>query len=104
MNILERLNIIDSFWQYIHDILAVNLKHYSIYIFGSILEIAKSPVDIDVLIIYDNYDKSEMERLEALICNFELFVNLPIDCTFLSKEEQYDTNFIERTKVYIHIV
>lgn len=100
MDILERIDLIDDFCKYIHNINKVISNYFSVYLFGSILRIDITPKDIDVLIVYTYYDRSEIIRWEDLLYSYGNFIGLPVDCTILSKEEVIDTKFIERINAF----
>lgn len=64
----------------------------SIYLFGSYLY-SENWADIDVLIIYKNYQDISMVKE---VFSKTLF-NTPLDLNFMTKEEEKIYNFINRT-------
>jgi predicted nucleotidyltransferase len=69
------------------------------FIFGSVIRKNKTPSDIDLLLVYQDYSgvllavKKEVEVL--LFENFELYA----DITMLSSEELEQTEFLEKLKL-----
>lgn len=76
----------------------INLFNYfnDIYLYGSILNIEKNPNDIDILLIYTKYSNAIIDDLKNIYSVFENLIDLPIDLTVLSIEEEKDTKFLKR--------
>ena len=68
----------------------------NIYLFGSILNIGKTPNDIDILLIYTEYSNNILHDLNVIYSVFANLSELPIDLTVLSVEEEKNTMFLER--------
>jgi predicted nucleotidyltransferase len=68
----------------------------NIYLFGSILNIEKTPNDIDILLIYSEYSNNIINDLNIICSVFANLSELPIDLTVLSVEEEKNTTFLKR--------
>ena len=79
-----------------HSALLLNIE--SIYIFGSVLDSSKTPNDIDILIIYSEYTHATQMEIENFVKKLEAEINLPIDITALSCEEEREVHFLNRIK------
>ena len=67
-----------------------------IYLFGSILNVEKTPNDIDMLLLYTEYSSDIISDLNIICSVFASLSELPIDLTVLSVEEEKDTMFLKR--------
>ena len=76
-------------------------KIEEVYLFGSILYSA-TPHDADFLLIYTIYPKkTEVEKLYEYLYNL---LELPIDITFLSIQEEMEIEFLKKlNNTYIRI-
>ena len=70
----------------------------SVYVFGSVLDSGKTPNDIDILIIYFEYTNATQMEIENFVKKLEAEINLPIDITALSCEEEREVHFLNRIK------
>ena len=70
----------------------------SVYVFGSVLDSNKIPNDIDILIIYCEYTDTTQMEIESFAGKLEAEINLPIDITALSCEEEREVHFLNRIK------
>lgn len=68
----------------------------NIYLFGSILNVGKTPNDIDILLIYKEYSNNIINDLNIIYSVFANLSELPIDLTVLSVEEEKDAMFLKR--------
>lgn len=68
----------------------------NVYLFGSILNIEKTPNDIDILLIYLEYSNDIINDLNIIYSVFAKLSDLPIDLTVLSVKEEKDTKFLKR--------
>lgn len=96
INTLMNSNAMDNISRLINQHIKLFNSFNNIYLFGSILNIEKTPNDIDILLIYSEYSNDMINDLN-IICS--VFVNqseLPIDITVLSVEEEKDTKFLQR--------
>lgn len=69
-----------------------------VYIFGSILNPDVIPNDIDILIIYSKPSEGLNFALEKFLNALDSKVDLPVDLTVLSFEEEAETSFLSRIK------
>lgn len=63
-----------------------------IYIFGSYLN-SENWADLDILIIYKNYD--DVAIIKEIL--FYSLLDIPLDLNFMTKEEEKYFNFINKT-------
>ena len=70
----------------------------NVYVFGSVLDSGKTPNDIDILIIYFEYTNATQMEIENFVKKLEAEINLPIDITALSCEEEREVHFLNRIK------
>lgn len=68
----------------------------SVYLFGSALDVNKTPNDVDLLLIYSEYSNKIHEDLKTISNVLEEACGLPVDLTVLSIEEEKDTEFLKR--------
>ena len=69
-------------------------KH--IYLFGSVLDVNKSPNDIDILLIYDVYIDEVRQKANHMKKLLEEEFELPVDFTLLSVNEEKEVGFLSR--------
>lgn len=67
-----------------------------VYLFGSILDSCICQNDVDILIIYEKYSKEIEIDLKKIQNELEKVIDLPVDLTALSNEEEQETAFLER--------
>ena len=77
---------------------ALLLNVERIYVFGSVLNIYKTPNDIDILLIYSEYNSAMQCEIEQFVKRLESEIDLPIDLTILSHEEEREVSFLNRIK------
>ena len=70
------------------------IKH--IYVFGSILDCNSIPNDIDILLIFDEYSYDVKQASNHLKYALESELEIPVDFTLLSVQEEHDVNFLSR--------
>ena len=73
------------------------------YIFGSVVSGKKFPNDIDLLLIYDEYKKDILSKIENIQLQVEAELSIQVDLTVLSKAEIDETCFLSRLQKYIRI-
>lgn len=71
-------------------------KH--VYLFGSALNSCNCQNDVDMLIIYDKYSREIEKTLKIIRNELEKSIELPIDLTVLSSQEEQETEFLEKIK------
>ena len=96
MNTLMASNVIDNICHLINQNIKLFNSFNSIYLFGSILNIEKTPNDIDILLIYSEYSNKIIDDLNIIYSVFANLSELPIDLTVLSAKEEKDTTFLKR--------
>ena len=69
-----------------------------IYVFGSLLSFNKTPNDIDILIVYSEYNNKIRYEIEKFVEQLEIEIELPVDLTILSYEEEREVGFLNRIK------
>lgn len=69
--------------------------YVEIYVFGSFLT-KDYPNDIDILVIYDDFDHGVTERLDKLMRLVESVSNYPADVTALTRDEIKEIKFLDR--------
>lgn len=75
-----------------------------VYLFGSFLT-KNYPNDIDVLIVYNDFNYGVIDQLDKLMGYIESVSNYPADVTALTVSEMKETKFLERlNKNYIRII
>lgn len=67
-----------------------------VYLFGSAINLNLIHNDIDILIIYAKYSQEIENALQKVLNELRETIDLPIDLTALSIEEEQDTAFLER--------
>ena len=67
-----------------------------IYLFGSILDENKTPNDIDLLLIYSAYSLKILNDLNTIRFVLENEINLPLDLTVISVEEEKEMRFLDK--------
>ena len=72
-----------------------------VYLFGSILKEDSYPHDIDLLLIYPEYNSNIIGDIKLLSFVLEREIALQLDLTVLSREELVDTQFLNRINHYI---
>ncbi len=73
-------------------------KH--VYLFGSALSPQVIPNDVDLLLIYTNYTAEISNALKEISDKLEQVLDLPIDITALSVEEERETAFLKKLKLH----
>lgn len=68
----------------------------SVYLFGSVLDVNKTPNDIDLLLIYSEYTNKINDEITIISLALENACGLPVDLTVLSVEEEKETEFLKR--------
>lgn len=68
----------------------------SVYLFGSAINPNLIYHDIDILIIYTKYSQEIEDSLQKVSDKFGEIIDLPIDLTALSVQEEQDTAFLEK--------
>lgn len=88
------------------DILKVLIEHIdlfesfrNVYIFGSIIKEDKYPNDIDILLIYNQYERQLLFELDRIGTTFDELYGLAFDFTVLSENEEAEMDFISRLKL-----
>lgn len=66
----------------------------SVYLFGSAINPNLIYHDIDILIIYTKYSQEIEDSLQKVSDKFGEIIDLPIDLTALSVQEEQDTAFL----------
>ena len=96
MNTLMKLNINNNISELIRQHINLFNSFDNVYLFGSVLDISKTPNDIDILLIYSEYT-SKINNDVSLICSvLEKVSGLSVDVTVLSIEEEKDTEFLKK--------
>lgn len=67
-----------------------------VYLFGSVLDSAAFPNDIDLLFVYKRYTQELGQELEQFTQEVKIIWGLPTDLTLLSVEEERETAFLKR--------
>lgn len=93
MAILTSLEVIDKIYK--HNIEIFD-DFEAVYVFGSILDVQKSPNDLDLLLVYSNYSDDSLRKMKLIRRMFETQIGLLVDLTVLSEREKQETNFLER--------
>ena len=70
-----------------------------VYLFGSVLFPPVIPNDVDLLLIYTHYTPEISSAVKDLSCKLEQILDLPIDLTVLSIDEERDTEFLKKIKL-----
>lgn len=96
MNTLKNSNATNNISHLINQHIKLFNSFNNIYLFGSILNIEKTPNDIDILLIYSEYSNNIINDLNIICSVFVNLSELPIDLTVLSVEEEKDTKFLKR--------
>jgi len=96
MDTLMNSNAADNISYLIYQYIKLFNSFNNIYLFGSILNIEKTPNDIDILLIYSEYSNNIINDLNIICSVFVNLSELPIDLTVLSVEEEKDTKFLKR--------
>lgn len=80
----------------------INLFHAfdQVYIFGSIIMGYGEPEDIDLLLIYKEYNEKIVEDVAYICSYFEKKSRMAVDLTALSMSEMLDTAFIDKIGKY----
>lgn len=68
----------------------------AVYLFGSVLDVDKTPNDIDILIIYLEYKNVMHQYVKEFAAKVESTSGLKVDLTMLSVEEEKEVRFLER--------
>lgn len=68
----------------------------SVYLFGSAINPNLIHHDIDILIIYTKYSQEIENSLQNVLSKLGETINVPIDLTALSIQEEQDTAFLEK--------
>lgn len=68
----------------------------AVYLFGSVLDAGKKPHDIDMLVLYEGSPESKLASMEKAMRGFEEEIDMPIDLTALSVEEEMDVGFLKK--------
>lgn len=75
-----------------------------VYLFGSFLTKAH-PNDIDILVVYDDFDCGVINQLDKLTRLVESVSDYPADVTALTRAEVKGTKFLDRlNKNYIKVI
>lgn len=96
MDTLINSNASDNISRLINQHIELFNSFNNIYLFGSILNIEKTPNDIDILLIYSEYSNKIIKDLNIICSIFANLIELPIDLTVLSVEEENNTTFLKR--------
>jgi predicted nucleotidyltransferase len=96
MDTLMNSNATDNISHLINQHIKLFNSFNNIYLFGSILNIEKTPNDIDILLIYSEYSNNIINDLNIICSVFANLSELPIDLTVLSVEEEKNTTFLKR--------
>ena len=75
----------------------------SAYLFGSAINPNLIHHDIDILIIYTKYTQEIENSLQQLSDKLGETIDVPIDLTALSVQEEQDTAFLEKIQYYLKI-
>lgn len=67
-----------------------------VYLFGSVLNDYKEPNDVDILLIYYQYTIKTTEEINNVLISLENLLQISVDLTVLSVEEEIDTQFLNR--------
>lgn len=70
-----------------------------VYLFGSVLFPSVIPNDVDLLLIYTHYTPEISRAVKELSFTLEQVLDLPIDPTVLSVNEERDTEFLKKVKL-----
>ena len=71
-------------------------KFDKVYLFGSVLDDNKFPNDIDILLIYHKGTDEIVEEINSLLISLQNLLDISVDLTVLSAEEEKDTQFLKR--------
>ncbi len=74
-----------------------------VYLFGSLLYDDRVANDIDILLVYKIFHRSQIEEKIRVINFLESRTNVPVDLTILSFDEMNEMNFLKRIKKYIEL-
>jgi predicted nucleotidyltransferase len=96
MDTLINSNAIDNISCLINQYIKLFNSFNNIYLFGSILNIEKTPNDIDILLIYSEFSNNIIDDLNIIYSSFANLIDSQIDLTVLSVEEEKDTKFLKR--------
>lgn len=75
----------------------------SAYLFGSAINPNLIHHDIDILIIYTKYSQEIENSLQQVSDKLREIIDLPIDLTALSVQEEQDTAFLEKIQSHLKI-
>lgn len=71
-------------------------KFDKVYLFGSVLDDNKFPNDVDILLIYGEGSDEIIDDIDSLIISLQNLLDISVDLTVLSAEEEQDTQFLNR--------
>ena len=71
-------------------------KFDKVYLFGSVLDDNKFPDDVDILLIYDEGADEIIDDINSVIISLQNLLDISVDLTVLSAEEEQDTQFLNR--------
>lgn len=71
-------------------------KFDKVYLFGSVLDDNKFPNDVDILLIYDEGADEIIDDINSVIISLQNLLDISVDLTVLSAEEEQDTQFLNR--------
>ena len=67
-----------------------------VYLFGSVLDNSNVPNDVDILLIYSACSDIIIEKINRILISLEELLDVSVDLTVLSLEEERDTRFLNR--------
>ena len=73
-------------------------RFVNIYIFGSILDKNRISKDVDILLVYEKYSSKVQDDLTVIQTSLEKELEMFVDFTVLSIEEEKEVSFIDRLK------
>ena len=73
-------------------------RFVNIYIFGSILDKNRISKDVDILLVYEKYSSKVQDDLTVIQTLLEKELEMFVDFTVLSIEEEKEVSFIDRLK------
>lgn len=71
-------------------------KFDKVYLFGSVVDDNKFPNDVDILLIYGEGSDEIIDDIDSLIISLQNLLDISVDLTVLSAEEEQDTQFLNR--------
>ena len=73
-------------------------RFVNFYIFGSILDKNRISKDVDILLVYEKYSSKVQDDLTVIQTSLEKELEMFVDFTVLSIEEEKEVSFIDRLK------